>query len=384
MKRKIRFLLLVALITVCPMLLAACNEPAATHERDISGGFSDIRFDVCDTHVRVLAAEGGRTYIEGAIRKGRVLTTEVKGGVLSVTVKDNRAWWQKLFSRTSALTLYLGGCEYGALSIDGGTGDAVIGEGLSFGDISIDISTGDVLLSAEAARSLAAKTSTGDVAISGVTVLGELYVKNSTGKAELTGVTASSVTVEGSTGDATLTDVAAMGAVSIKRSTGDVVVTRAAAASLTAEANTGSMSFTDLATVGALTVTTTTGRQTYTAVKAASLTAEADTGGITLSNATVTGEASLTTSTGDITLSGAVAGGAVLIRASTGDVTLERADAAELDIETSTGHVGGTLLSEKVFIARSDTGRIDVPETTTGGRCKVVTDTGRIQLSIVE
>ena len=365
MKRKIRFLLLVALITVCPMLLVACNEPAATHERDISGGFSDIRFDVCDTHVRVFAAEGGRTYIEGAMRKGRVLTTEVKDGVLIVTVKDNRPWWQKLFRRMSALTLYLGGSEYGALSIDGGTGDAVIGEGLSFGDISIDISTGDV-------------------AISSVTVLGDLYVKNSTGKAELTGVTASSVTVEGSTGDATLTDVAAMGAVSIKRSTGDVVVTRAAAASLTAEANTGSMSFTDLATDGALAVTTTTGRQTYTAVKAASLTAEADTGGITLSNATVTGEASLTTSTGDITLSGAVAGGAVLIRASTGDVTLERADAADLDIETSTGHVEGTLLSEKVFIARSDTGRIDVPETTTGGRCKVVTDTGRIQLSVVE
>ena len=44
--------------------------------------------------------------------------------------------------------------------------------------------------------------------------------------------------------------------------------------------------------------------------------------------------------------------------------------------------VTGTLLSEKVFIAQSGTGRIDVPETTTDGKCKITTDTGRISLSI--
>jgi hypothetical protein len=40
------------------------------------------------------------------------------------------------------------------------------------------------------------------------------------------------------------------------------------------------------------------------------------------------------------------------------------------------------LLSEKVFITKSDTGRIDVPETVTGGKCKITTDTGSIRIYI--
>ena len=57
-------------------------------------------------------------------------------------------------------------------------------------------------------------------------------------------------------------------------------------------------------------------------------------------------------------------------------------DAAELEISTDTGDVKGSLLTEKVFITRSDTGRIRVPETVTGGKCKITTDTGNIEIEI--
>ena len=68
---------------------------------------------------------------------------------------------------------------------------------------------------------------------------------------------------------------------------------------------------------------------------------------------------------------------------STGDVEFERCDAAELQIETDTGSVTGSLRSEKVFIAQSDSGRVKVPETASGGICRITTDTGRISIEIV-
>jgi len=52
-----------------------------------------------------------------------------------------------------------------------------------------------------------------------------------------------------------------------------------------------------------------------------------------------------------------------------------------LRIKTDTGNVTGTLLSEKVFLVETDTGRINVPRTTAGGVCEITTDTGDVLLS---
>ena len=67
---------------------------------------------------------------------------------------------------------------------------------------------------------------------------------------------------------------------------------------------------------------------------------------------------------------------------STGDVRFDRCDAASLEIKTGTGDVTGSLCSEKVFIARSDTGHISVPETVNGGKCSITTDTGDIIITL--
>ena len=52
-------------------------------------------------------------------------------------------------------------------------------------------------------------------------------------------------------------------------------------------------------------------------------------------------------------------------------------------VETDTGDVTGSLLSDKVFITKSDTGSIDVPKTVTGGKCEITTDTGDIKIEII-
>ena len=87
--------------------------------------------------------------------------------------------------------------------------------------------------------------------------------------------------------------------------------------------------------------------------------------------------------TGNITLKNVVAEEMISIERSTGDVRFEGCDADELEINTDTGKVSGSLLSSKVFIAHSDTGKIDVPETVSGGKCKITTDTGDVKIEII-
>ena len=72
----------------------------------------------------------------------------------------------------------------------------------------------------------------------------------------------------------------------------------------------------------------------------------------------------------------------ISVERTTGFVKLEKCDAAELYIKTDTGDVKGTLLSDKVFITKTDTGHIEVPKTITGGRCEISTDTGDIRINV--
>lgn len=95
---------------------------------------------------------------------------------------------------------------------------------------------------------------------------------------------------------------------------------------------------------------------------------------------------SLTTngSTGRVTLQNVIATDSFSIKRSAGDIKFDKCDANDILIETDTGNVKGSLLSDKVFIARSDTGKINVPKTATGGKCEITTDTGYIKIDIIK
>ncbi len=136
-------------------------------------------------------------------------------------------------------------------------------------------------------------------------------------------------------------------------------------------------------------------------ISAGTLDLRVSTGEITVSNVNCendvnikvsTGEASLTNvncknisssgNTGDILLKNVIAAEKFSIDRSTGDVKFDGSDAAEIFIKTNTGDVKGSLLTNKVFITQTNTGKIDVPKTANGGRCEITTDTGNIILKI--
>ena len=68
--------------------------------------------------------------------------------------------------------------------------------------------------------------------------------------------------------------------------------------------------------------------------------------------------------------------------AQSGNITLEKSDAGELTLKASSGNITGSVLTEKIFLAESSSGRINVPKSVSGGRCEITTGSGNIDLRI--
>lgn len=187
--------------------------------------------------------------------------------------------------------------------------------------------------------------------------------------------------VQTSTGDVSVPADFAFDCVDIAVSTGHVTCGASATQTMKIQTTTGHIRLSDLS-AGSLALTVSTGR-----IDASAVTCDGD-----ASVAVSTGKAHLTDvtcrnlsssgSTGDLTLKNVIATEAFTITRSTGDVTFDACDAASLTVTTDTGNIKGSLLTEKVFITHTDTGRVDVPESTEGGKCKLTTDTGDIKITV--
>ena len=165
-----------------------------------------------------------------------------------------------------------------------------------------------------------------------------------------------------STGDVTFY-ASASGKIQIKTSTGDIHATNLSAHALDLSVSTGKITVSGVICQGDITIGVSTGKANLTDIRCKSLISRGDTGDISLNNVIATEKFS--------------------IQRSTGDIKFIRSDAPEIFVETDTGDVTGTLLAGKVFLTQTDTGNVDVPKTTTGGRCEIITDTGNIRIKIV-
>lgn len=193
-------------------------------------------------------------------------------------------------------------------------------------------------------------------------VYGALTVKSSTGDLNIPAdFNFESVDITESTGN--VTNYASVSdSVKIKTGTGKITLENLKAGSLDLSVSTGKVVINKMDCHGDININVSTGKTEITDTKCANLTSNGSTGAMILTNA--------------------VASEGISINRSTGDVKLEGCDAAELHIKTNTGDVKGSLLSEKVFITESDTGHINIPQTTSGGVCEISTDTGNINITV--
>ena len=148
----------------------------------------------------------------------------------------------------------------------------------------------------------------------------------------------------------------------IKTSTGNISMENISVGNLELSVSTGKITASHVTCTGDMSIRVTTGKATLTDIRCQNFRSRGSTGNLYLTNT--------------------VAAETFSIERSTGDVKLDGCDAAKIFIETDTGNVTGTLLTEKVFLVETDTGRIDVPKSVTGGRCEIETDTGDIRIDI--
>ncbi len=189
-----------------------------------------------------------------------------------------------------------------------------------------------------------------------------LSIKESTGNVEIPkDFKFDSIDISASTGDIK-NFASASESIKIKTSTGHIHVENVSAGSLDLSVSTGNVTVSNVNCENDVKIEVSTGKASLSNITCKSLISSGD--------------------TGDISLKSVIASGKFSIERDTGDVKFERCDAAEITVETDTGDVTGSLLSEKIFYASSDTGKINVPKTTSGGRCEITTDTGDIKITL--
>lgn len=189
-----------------------------------------------------------------------------------------------------------------------------------------------------------------------------LVIKESTGKIEIPkDCKFEEVDISLSTGDVNFL-ASAKDLVKIKTSTGNIYAENISAGALELSASTGKITVLNATCEGDIKINVSTGKISLSDAVCKSL----------ISNG----------STGDILLKNVIANEEFSIKRSTGNVRFDGSDAAEICVVTDTGDVTGALLTDKVFITKTDTGSIDVPKTVSGGKCEIITDTGDIRINI--
>lgn len=189
---------------------------------------------------------------------------------------------------------------------------------------------------------LSVSTDTGDVEISKSFNFNSVDISTSTGEVE--------------------NYASASGKIRIKTSTGDIDVEDISCGTLELIVTTGDIDASNISCEGECSVSVSTGSSELDDLECNSFVSSG--------------------SSGDISLAGVIVSEKLSINRSTGDISFNGCDASEIYITTDTGDVRGSLLSQKVFIANTDTGKVSVPNSIEGGRCEISTDTGDIILTV--
>ena len=360
------------------------NSELIENTYELTNNFEEIHISTDTTNVTFLPSTDGNARVVCYERARAIHTVISDNNTLSIEQTDTRTWYQKLFDisfKTSSVTIYLPNSEYTSLLIETDTGDIDIPDDFTFTEtINIKGSTGNVTCNASANETVKIDIDTGKLVMRNASAK-KYELDISTGYTNLYRVECENLVSVGSTGDITTDNITATGNIKIERDTGDITIKDMTAQQCELIVTTGRVAISNL-TCESLTSIGDTGSMTATGIEAAeNISITRSTGDVSLNNATCNNLISVA-DTGKLTMENVIAADKFSIERTTGDVELIDCDANELYIHTSTGRVNGNLLSDKIFTITSDTGKIDVPKSTSGGACEITTSTGNIKITI--
>lgn len=186
----------------------------------------------------------------------------------------------------------------------------------------------------------------------------------------------SSLLINLSTGDVEIPKNFLFGDIEISGTTGDVECSSSAENLLKISLNTGDIDLNNLS-ANDLSLSLTTGDISIKSLSADKVNLKISTGDTELKDINCRDFYSSGT-TGDITLKNVTAEEKLTLKRSTGDTKFYALSAGEISITSSTGDVKGSIKSQMIFVAKSDTGKTVVPASVSGGMCEIKTTTGDI------
>ena len=130
-----------------------------------------------------------------------------------------------------------------------------------------------------------------------------------------------------------------------------------------------------------LTAESTSGRVTIENASPETLSAYSSSGRIMLSHIR-SAEISARSTSGKIELTDVIAEKTLYARSTSGGVALEDCDGGAIRLESTSGSVKGTLLSDKIFITDSTSGSVNISRSSAGGECEITTTSGSIEIRI--
>lgn len=191
---------------------------------------------------------------------------------------------------------------------------------------------------------------------------GTLSVRDDTGGIDLPeDISFDTINVTLDTGDASCRASAAE-TIDIRTGAGTIAVVGISAGGLTLASDMGQIDVSDAVVSGEVNVREGAGAVALENVTCENLSAKGDTGSMIMTNV--------------------IASGTLRIEQDAGDIELKGCDAEEIHARTDTGSVRGTVLSDKVFVTKTETGSVSVPQTTGGGRCEITTGAGDISFEV--
>lgn len=185
--------------------------------------------------------------------------------------------------------------------------------------------------------------------------------------------------IESSTGNVEIPNYYKFNNVMIKLTTGNINYSCNTLDKITMESTTGNVILSNNSGNKA-DIKTTTGSIKINDFNIQELITKVSTGNVYLTNISCINLSSYGT-TGNITLNKVITSETLTIERSTGNVKIEKCDGGNIYITTSTGNVTGSLLSEKIFVTNTKTGKVEVPKSITGSLCEISTSTGNIKIT---
>lgn len=240
------------------------TESTEKKSYSISEDFNSINIRGAEADVKFVYSNSKECRVEVSERKSITHTVEVENGVLNITRKDNRRWYEHISFgffwswKNVSITLYLPETSYNELDIVSLSGDVRIPSGFEFKDTMIQNTSGDIVFESKSTENLELKSvsgeifinsqdcreiilasTSGDLKISDCKIKGSLKLNTVSGDIEVKNIKGDELSAASTSGEVDIEDSVFSGNLELKTTSGDIQINSSDAKTLNIKSTSG-------------------------------------------------------------------------------------------------------------------------------------------------